>query len=311
MPLTNRQVQTLLQATLRGDPQDVINTFAAVADQFSAAKSNGDIKLWLKEMATQIASQLDLGGKMPSRGRTVASPASPVKADVRLSDLRLAPAILELLHLVIAERCNIAALREHNLKPTRAMLLCGPSGTGKTSIAKALAAELDCPLRMESAATLIESYLGSSAKRIREVFAEISRGGEKKTAGLDFSGGCVLLLDECEVLLHGRKTHGSLVREENSITAEFLQCLDSLNDSCLVIGTTNHPEMIDSAMFRRFQHVVEIGLPGRGDILKHARTLARKHKIPEDLLSLGDFGHSYATCEREVERLARAWVLKL
>lgn len=297
MPLTNNQIKTLLQATLRRDPQDVRNTFATVARQFSAAKSNDALKLWLKETGEQVASQLDLGDRLPNRGGTLTSPANPVKSGVKLSDLRLPPSILAAVNLVIAERCNIESLRRHNLAPTRSMLLHGPSGTGKTSIAKAIAHELDIALRREDAAELVGIHMGDGARNVSRMFNEI------KTKE------CLLLLDECDVLLMQRATRSSLSREENSITAQFLQGMDELPDSCLVIGTTNHTEFIDSAMFRRFQHVIEIGLPTKSEIIRHALSLAKKYKIPEDLLSLGDFGHSYATCVLEVEKLARAWVL--
>lgn len=134
------------------------------------------------------------------------------------------------------------------------LLLYGPPGCGKTSAAKFLASELGLPLVTARFDTLISSLLGSTAKNIHRVFEYAKRRP------------CVLFLDEFDAIAKARDdAHelGELKRVVNSL----IQNIDDFSqDGGILIAATNHSDMLDSAVWRRFQTVIELPKPGEEEI---------------------------------------------
>ncbi|WP_167666211.1 AAA family ATPase [Mycolicibacter icosiumassiliensis] len=163
--------------------------------------------------------------------------------------LVLDAAVTELLHEVIAERRFSDELHRAALSPTRTVLLSGPPGVGKTMAARWLAQALDWPLVSLDLSSVVSSYLGSSGRNIKAV--------------LDYakSGPCVLLLDEFDAIAKRRDDDtdiGELKRIVNVILVE----LDRWPDSSLLVAATNHCQLLDPAVGRRFDRTIEIPLPG-------------------------------------------------
>jgi SpoVK/Ycf46/Vps4 family AAA+-type ATPase len=128
------------------------------------------------------------------------------------------------------------------------LLLSGPPGTGKSRLARHLASELGLDLYIVRLDGLISSFLGSTAKNIRAIF--------------DFAADtpCVLFLDEFDAIAKVRSDAqelGELKRVVNS----FIQNLDSLGPQCIVVAATNHPELLDSAVWRRFGYRLQFDYP--------------------------------------------------
>lgn len=171
-----------------------------------------------------------------------------MKARWSFADLVHAPAVQAALDDLVAENERRGLLVTHALRPRQRLLLVGSSGTGKTATAHAIAAQLSLPVAAANLAALTSSYLGETARNIQSVvrFAE--------------STPCVLVLDEFDALASERATpgdHGELRR----VVATVLQVMDDVRGESLVVATSNHPQMLDSAVWRRFDDVIRLRNP--------------------------------------------------
>ena len=132
----------------------------------------------------------------------------------------------------------------------RKLLLIGPPGTGKTMTASALAGELGLPLFTIQLDGLITKYMGETAAKLRLVFDAI-----RSTRG-------VYLFDEFDAL-GGERGHKNDVGEIRRVLNSFLQFLELDESDSLIIGATNHEKLLDRALFRRFDAVVQYSLPSQ------------------------------------------------
>jgi ATPase family associated with various cellular activities (AAA)/HTH domain len=148
----------------------------------------------------------------------------------------------------IEDAKHIQLLAEKGVSARLGLLLYGPPGTGKTLLAGHIAALLKRPFYIARLDSLISSRLGETAKNIRGIFEFVP------------ARNAVLLLDEMDAiakLRDDRHELGELKRVVNTV----LQGLDSLTDDVVTVGATNHPHLLDSAIWRRFPYKVELGLP--------------------------------------------------
>ena len=143
---------------------------------------------------------------------------------------------------------HIGLLAEKGVSARLGLLLYGPPGTGKTLLAGHIAASLKRPFYIARLDSLISSRLGETAKNIRSIFEFVP------------ARNAVLFLDEMDAiakLRDDRHELGELKRVVNTV----LQGLDSLTDDVVTIGATNHPHLLDPAIWRRFPYKAELGLP--------------------------------------------------
>lgn len=166
----------------------------------------------------------------------------------RLSDMALPEALSVRLNRVLLEYRQQKKLREHGLTPRRKLLFVGPPGTGKTMTASALAGELHLPLFTIMLEGLITKFMGETAAKLKAVFEAI-----RQTPG-------VYLFDEFDALgAHRSQTND--VGEIRRVLNSFLQLLERDTSQSLIVAATNHPELLDKALFRRFDDVIEYHLP--------------------------------------------------
>ncbi len=154
---------------------------------------------------------------------------------------------------VIDEQERAAALRAFGLSPTRTLLFVGPPGTGKSTSAEALAAELGMPLARIKLPSIVSSLLGETSKNLAAIFESIRLES------------WVVLFDEFDAIGRERDhalEHGELKR----VVTSFLQLLDSHSGPSLIVAATNHPGMLDGAVWRRFDQVVGFDLPDQHTI---------------------------------------------
>lgn len=176
-------------------------------------------------------------------------PLAEVRVPMRhLSDLVLQEVTLNALHDLAEEVPRWESLDRYGIPRRRRVLFFGPAGCGKTSAAEGLAAELGWPLLVVRLDTIISSYLGETASNLRRVFDYAS------------TGSWVVLFDEFDALGKSRDDpaeHGEIKRVVNA----FLQMLDAFRSPSLVIGATNHEHLLDRALWRRFDEVLEFPRP--------------------------------------------------
>ena len=149
-------------------------------------------------------------------------------------------------------------LRTFGLNPRRTVLLYGPPGCGKSLGAKRLAWNTGLPLMKVRFDVLISSFFGESAQNLRSIF---SSARERP---------CVLLLDECDFIARSR-TASKDIGEVSRIVNSLLQLMEEYDAPGLLVATTNLESALDPALFRRFDDVFSIPLPGPAEIEKLLR----------------------------------------
>lgn len=184
---------------------------------------------------------------------TVIHPAS------RLGDMVLDEVVAMQLARIIKEQRQLARIKEHGLSPRRKLLLVGPPGTGKTMTASALAGELGIPLFLVRLDSLITKFMGETAAKLRQVFDAIA----------DIRG--VYFFDEFDAI-GSQRGNANDVGEIRRVLNSFLQMIEHDQSNSLIVAATNHPEALDSALFRRFDDVVEYHLPTSAQALDLIRT---------------------------------------
>lgn len=212
----------------------------------------------------------------------------------------LAPELRQQLEQLIEERRQAKRLAASGLQPARSAIFVGPPGVGKTITARWLAAQLQLPLYVLDLTAVMSSLLGRSGSNLR--------------AALDFAKTrpCVLLLDEIDSIAK-RRSDDSDVGELKRLVTVILQEVDAWPASGLLLAATNHPELIDPALWRRFDLTIEFRAPTLDAIKLAVRQFlgADERQFADwvEILSLAFQGQSFSDIEREIQRFRRAVVL--
>lgn len=165
-----------------------------------------------------------------------------------LESLVLSVAVSTALGEVVEEQGQTELLRTHGLEPRHRVLLVGPPGNGKTSVAEALASALYRPLIRLRYEQVVGSFLGETAQRLAKAF-EIARGRK-----------CVLFLDEFDALAKERGDEHE-TGEIKRVVSSLLLLIDELPSHVVVVAASNHPELLDRAAARRFEVKLELPHP--------------------------------------------------
>jgi SpoVK/Ycf46/Vps4 family AAA+-type ATPase len=250
---TAEQIKALIQSHIDGDNE----RFRALAIQLAAQaarKGQGKFAQELRRLLDKAAENGAFSPKL-SGPVTLAQPRGELAGllsasypKVRLSDMVLEEGVYDRLRRVLVEQRQQHKLREHGLNPRRKLLLTGPPGAGKTMSASALAGELHLPLFTIVLDGLITKYMGETAAKLRVIFDAIGR-----TRG-------VYLFDEFDAI-GAKRLSSNDVGEIRRVLNSFLQFLEQDISNGLIVAATNHVELLDRALFRRFDDVIDYPLP--------------------------------------------------
>ena len=184
---------------------------------------------------------------------------SPLVQDISTEQLRhemvLPENVESRLQRIEKEFAARIRLAKHGLKPRRRILLYGPPGCGKSLGAERLAWNTGLPLRKVRFDTLLSSFFGETMSNLRSVFDAAQ------------TTPCALFLDECDTLARSRSERND-VGEVTRITNGLLEMLEGFKGDGLVIAATNLDSALDPALFRRFDEILKIPLPGIEEVLR-------------------------------------------
>ena len=247
------QLKALLQSHADGDD----SRFFAVGLQVAAAEArNGhpdlakelrDIVEKSRKRESQNAARENLLHIAQPHGE-VADLLSVRQTDARLSDLILDEAAATHVCRVLHEQRHLDKLKSHGLRPRQTLLLTGPPGCGKTLTASAIAGELDLPLFIVRLESLMTRYLGETASKLRLIFEAV----EKTRA--------VYLFDEFDSIGIARGSEND-VGEMRRVLNSFLVFVENHRGNSVLIAATNHGHLLDRALYRRFDDLIELGMP--------------------------------------------------
>jgi len=311
------------------DEMNDVQSDLAQLIRLALAEQTEDVRLFVARLVRKyrhtdpaLAEQMDLylRAKTPRAGtslRKAAQPTAPtqplpVDDESRLSLLKvfkdttdreqplLSIDLEETLSQLIQERLQVERLASMGLSPTRSAIFVGPPGVGKTLTARWLAAQLGVPLYVLDLTAVMSSLLGRSGSNLR--------------TALDFAKRtpCVLLLDEIDAIAK-RRSDDTDVGELKRLVTVILQEVDEWPATGLLLAATNHADLIDPALWRRFDLVINFKTPE----VPAVKTAIKRFLGPDyalfgrwiDILTFAFNGESFSDIERDLQRFRRAVAL--
>jgi SpoVK/Ycf46/Vps4 family AAA+-type ATPase len=299
---TAEQVKALVRSHADGDDVHFYSVAMQVAAR-AARSGQGKFAQELRELVDSLRTQK---GQQKVRPVPVTQPRGELAGllsvsypETRMADLVLEPEVRQRLDRVILEQRQRDRLRAKGFRPLSRLLLVGPPGTGKTMTASALAGDLHLPLFLIRLDGLITKFMGETAAKLRIIFDAL----------LETRG--VYLFDEVDAL-GGERSRGNDVGEIRRVLNSFLQFLEQDDSESLLIAATNHPQLLDRAMFRRFDDVIEYPLPSPDvvtSIIRNRLALLRLGKISWAQVADAAEGLSHSEVTLAAERAAKDSIL--
>ena len=249
----------------------------ALADQLSAALLNG-----AHRPALQTAAGSTVVGDL----------LYELAAERSLDDLVLPNLVRDELRRVIEEHLRGDLLRSYGMSPRHRLLLVGPPGNGKTSVAHGLAHDLMVPLLVVRYEGLIGSYLGETASRLRKVFDYARQRA------------CVLFLDEFDTV---GKERGDIheTGEIKRVVSTLLLQMDQLPAHVVIVTATNHAELLDRAVWRRFETRLHLPPPRPSEAAAFLGRLFANFKLASGFKTTALSRHLSGATFSEIEDLFR------
>lgn len=297
------EIVQIARLALAGRPQDVQAYIRRLARRYQGE---------LPTVAAQLTELLQEAPTRQSPLRREAAAPVPVDLESRLQLLRIEDTptlevepiwesgIKRALDQIISERRRDAELFKQGLSPTRSIIFTGPPGVGKTLAARWIARELHRPLLTLDLSAVMSSFLGRTGTNVRHVldYAKSVNG--------------VLLLDELDSIAK-RRDDTTDVGELKRLVTVLLQEIDDWPATGLLIAATNHSDLLDPAVWRRFEMRVDFPMPTDASVRRAIETFLGSGKASaawNDVLAVALRGLSFSDIEREVMLARRAAVTR-
>jgi SpoVK/Ycf46/Vps4 family AAA+-type ATPase len=297
------EIVQIARLALSGRPQDVQTYIRRLARRYQGE---------LPAMADQLTGLLQEAPTRQSPLRREATAPVPVDLESRLQLLRIEetpaldvepiwePGVERSLNQIISERQRSDELSKQGLSPTRSIIFTGPPGVGKTLAARWVARELHRPLLTLDLSAVMSSFLGRTGANVRHVldYAKSVNG--------------VLLLDELDSIAK-RRDDSTDVGELKRLVTVLLQEIDDWPATGLLIAATNHADLLDPAVWRRFEMRIEFPMPTEGAVRQAVNIFLGSGKAGgswKDVLAVMLRGLSFSDIEREIMLARRAAVTR-
>ena len=300
------EIGKIIEGSLKHDQTKVINYTNQLISKLETDGETRAVAKFKKLLSAQTEMSLTaMGNNAKSLSNPVDTESRTTLADIIYPDENNIEVILskrnaDKLDSFILSYKNADKLNDLGIGVSNTLLLYGPPGCGKTKCAYLIAKQLNLPLVIARLDSLISSYLGTTAKNIRNLFEFAQKIP------------CVLFLDEFDAIAKARDDNNEL-GELKRVVNSLLQNVDSMSKDSLLLAATNHQQLLDSAVWRRFDYKLEIELPDKEAISKliylftgHMGTLSEKD-VTE--LSTLFFGLSGAEIEELITKSIRNAVI--
>ena len=213
-----------------------------------------------------------------------------------LSDLILPTEQRTQIQELVLEQQHATRLREHGLNPRNRVLLKGPPGNGKTTLAEAIATELGVPLHVVHYEDVISSFLGETAGRLEKTFTAAS------------GAPCVLFFDEFDVVAKERSDAQETGEIKRLVSTLLLQ-MDRLPAHTVFVAATNHANLLDSAVWRRFDLTFEMQPPTMEEATKYWCMLVERYNLPNGAELDQAETSSFSDIEKHAQNQCRHMIL--
>ncbi len=291
---TADQIKALLSSHAEGDEAQ----FFSVAMQIAASEArqgHGKLAEELRALIDKAKSRSAIAGGAPiplvkPRGE-LADILSASYPDTKIADMVLAEILEKRLARVVREHRAVRSIRSKGLSPRRKLLLVGKPGTGKTLTASALAGELGLPLFAVRLDGLITKFMGETSAKLRLIFDAMNQ-----TRG-------VYLFDEFDSIGSERGLSND-VGEIRRVVNSFLQMVERDESDSLIIAATNHIDLLDRALFRRFDDIIEFDRPDEtriNELLRRRLAGFKTKGVRWADIAKAALGLSYADIVRAIE----------
>ena len=270
------EIGKIIEGSLKHDQTKVINYTNQLISKLETDGETRAVSKFKKLLSAQTEMSLTaMGNNAKSLSIPVDTESRTTLADIIYPDENNIEVILskrnaDKLDSFILSYKNADKLNDLGIGVSNTLLLYGPPGCGKTKCAYLIAKQLNLPLVIARLDSLISSYLGTTAKNIRNLFEFAQKIP------------CVLFLDEFDAIAKARDDNNEL-GELKRVVNSLLQNVDSMSKDSLLLAATNHQQLLDSAVWRRFDYKLEIELPDKEAISKliylftgHMGTLSEK-----------------------------------
>ncbi len=300
------QIKSLIKHFGEGDDERFISSALQIAAS-EAQKGHTALAQELKSLIDK--ARLKRSQPFADRSKTI--PILPSQRDlkelldvfqpvIKLKDMVLDPSTRASLTSLIQEQNKWQLLKQYNLQPKRKLLLTGPPGCGKSMTAQAIAGELGIPVFIVRLDGLVSKFMGESIAKLRVIFdAMVNHRG-------------VYLFDEFDSI-GSHRNMGQDVGEIKRVLNSFLINIEKDQGNSIIICATNLPEMLDKALFRRFDDVIEFPLPTEREIVlmiqKQLQAFDFEEPLALDKIAKQFLGQNFSDIVRACEETIKAMIL--